>query len=52
MTIQDELALAEEIIYKALAEVDIEKAEDHLIEAYRAVGRARREIRKAQEASG
>ena len=49
-TLQEQLALAEEIIFKAMNEVDSEKAEDLLAGAYRAIGKARRELRR-QEAS-
>ena len=45
-TTQEQLALAEEIIYKALFEIDSEKVEDPLAGAYRAIGKARRELRR------
>lgn len=50
MTLQEDLAQAQEIVYKAMAEADNEKAEDLLAGAYRAIGKARRELRR-QEAS-
>ena len=47
-TTQEQLALAEEIIYKALFEIDNEKVEDLLAGAYRAIGKARRELRRQE----
>lgn len=48
MTLQEDLAQAQEIVYKAMAEVDSEKAEDLLAGAYRAIGKARRELRRQE----
>ena len=46
MTLQDKLAKAQEIVYKTMAEVDNEKAEEYLAKAYRAIGQAKRELRR------